>query len=145
MNSINVIFPAPNQVQVREEPVPAPGPGEVQCEAEVSLISTGTETHCLRGLFEPGTNWADWVRYPFSPGYSMSARVVALGQAVQDLQVGDRIAGNVGHRQRFNTPAAGVVRAPAGIEPETTCWMMLAVTTQLGVRRAGLELLARLP
>ena len=54
--------------------------------------------------------------------------------------MGDRVASNVGHRQRFNAPAAGVVRAPAGIEPETACWMMLAVTTQLGVRRAELEL-----
>ena len=59
MESTNIIFPVPNQVAVRVEPVLPPGPGEVLCEAEVSLISTGTETYCLRGVFDPGTNWAD--------------------------------------------------------------------------------------
>ena len=53
--------------------MPAPGEGEVRCRADVSLISTGTEGACLRGVFDPGTNWADWVRYPFRPGYSMAA------------------------------------------------------------------------
>jgi threonine dehydrogenase-like Zn-dependent dehydrogenase len=37
---------------------------------------------------------------------------------------------------------AGVqaIRVPKGIEADTACWMLLSVTTQLGVRRAELEL-----
>jgi hypothetical protein len=69
MKSTNVIFPAANQVAVRDEEVGPPAPGQVLCQAEVSLVSTGTETFCLRGVFEPNTNWADWVRaLPVLPG-----------------------------------------------------------------------------
>ena len=140
MQSTNIVFLAPNQVEAREEPVDRPGPGEVLCEAEVSLISTGTETYCLRGVFDAGTNWADWVHYPFYPGYSMVARVVSLGPSVQSIKVGDHIAAYVGHRQRFIVPADEVIRVPDGLDAETACWTALAVTTQLGVRRAELAL-----
>jgi 2-desacetyl-2-hydroxyethyl bacteriochlorophyllide A dehydrogenase len=140
MQSTNIVFPAPNQVEVREEPVSLPRTGEVLCEAEVSLISTGTETYCLRGVFDAGTNWADWVHYPFYPGYSMVARVVNLGPSVQNINVGDRIAAYIGHCQRFTVPAHEVIRVPDGVDAETACWTALAVTTQLGVRRAELAL-----
>jgi 2-desacetyl-2-hydroxyethyl bacteriochlorophyllide A dehydrogenase len=140
MQSTNIIFPAPNQVAVSQEPVAAPGPGEVLCEAEVSLISTGTETYCLRGVFDPGTNWADWVKFPFYPGYSMSARVAAVGEGVTSLSPGQRIAASAQHQQRFNVPARNVIVVPDGIDADTACWMLLAVTTQLGVRRAQLQL-----
>jgi len=53
MKSLYVVFPAPGKVEVREETIVAPGPGEILCEAEKSLISIGTEMHCLRGVFDP--------------------------------------------------------------------------------------------
>jgi 2-desacetyl-2-hydroxyethyl bacteriochlorophyllide A dehydrogenase len=140
MQSTNVIFPSPNQVRVQREAVRAPVAGEVLCEAEVSLISTGTETYCLRGVFDPGTNWADWVKYPFYPGYCMAARVAAVGAGVTGFSVGDRVAAGQPHQQRFVAAASSLVPVPEGIDADTACWMLLAVTTQLGVRRAGLEL-----
>ena len=47
---------------------------EVRCRALASLVSTGTESFCLAGDFDAGTFWEEWVQYPFSPGYSMTAR-----------------------------------------------------------------------
>jgi Zn-dependent alcohol dehydrogenase len=140
MHSLNVIFPAANQVAVQAEPVGTVGPGQVLCAAEVSLISTGTETFCLRGVFDPGTNWADWVKYPFYPGYSMAARVLEVGAGVTTLKPGDLIAAGQPHTQRFVARAADMLLVPDGIDADTACWMLLAVTTQLGVRRAELAL-----
>jgi threonine dehydrogenase-like Zn-dependent dehydrogenase len=80
------------------------------------------------------------VKFPFYPGYSMSARVAAVGGGVTGLHAGDRIAAGATHRQRFNVPARNAIRVPDGIDADTACWMLLAVTTQLGVRRAHLEL-----
>jgi 2-desacetyl-2-hydroxyethyl bacteriochlorophyllide A dehydrogenase len=148
MKSTKIIFPEACQVSVVEEPISSPGPGEVLCAAERSLISIGTESFCLQGQFEEGTNWKKWVQYPFEPGYSMAGRVIEVGEGVETLQVGDRLMAVVQHKQYFkirvqasyDRPAGAFYKLPEGISPEEGCWSLLAVTTQLGVRRAELEL-----
>ena len=148
MKSQGIIFPRANQIEMRTEEITPPGEGEVLCAAEKSLISIGTETFCLRGEFEEGTNWKDWVQYPFEPGYSMAGRVIEVGPGVDSLQVGDRVAVVVQHKQFFKVrvqasygrPAGAFYKLPEKISPEEGCWMLLAVTTQLGVRRAELKM-----
>ena len=149
MKSLYVAFTGPEKVELREETVGDPGEGEVLCRAEKSLISIGTETHCLRGVFDPGTNWADWVRYPFRPGYSMVGRVVKVGPRVSGFAEGDLVATSATHQQHFTLTASagtstgqpfGVMRLPPDVTPEDGTWMPLACTTQLGVRRAELSL-----
>ena len=135
-----VVFPSPGVVEVAEETVPAPADGEVRCRADVSLISTGTEGACLRGVFESGTNWADWVSYPFRPGYSMAATVTDVGPGVTGLAAGDRVASWAPHAEEFVWPAKDVYRIPAGVSSQDAAWAVLGSTTQLAVRRASLEL-----
>jgi 2-desacetyl-2-hydroxyethyl bacteriochlorophyllide A dehydrogenase len=140
VKSAYLVFPKPMQISVCEEEVAPPEPGEVLCLATRSLISTGTETHCLRGIFDPGTNWASWVQYPFRPGYSMAARVVALGKDVTGFKEGDRVAASVSHQQYFRVPAHRAYLLPEGITDEDATWFNLACTTQLAIRRAELRL-----
>ncbi len=148
MKSTKIYFPEAGKVALQEEPVSPPAPGEVLCAAEKSAISIGTEIFCLRGEFEEGTNWKDWVQYPFETGYCMAGRVIEVGPGVDVLKVGDRIAAVVPHKQYFKVrvqasyerPAGAFYKLPEGISPEEGCWMILAVTTQLGVRRAELKL-----
>ena len=137
MRSRHVLFRAPGVVEVATDQVPAPGPGEVRCRSEVSLISTGTEGACLRGEFDPGTNWADWVRYPFRPGYSMAAVVTEIGEGVAALAPGDRVASWAPHAEVFRWPAAEVYPVPAGVSPEAASSAVLGSTAQLAVRRAA--------
>lgn len=136
MESTYIVFPEPNVVEIEVETVPDPGPGEVQCAASKSLVSIGTETFCLRGVFDQGTNWDSWVQYPFRPGYSMVATVVAVGDAVKDVEVGDRVACWAQHRQYFNISTEAVFQIPDGVSDEDATWSSLGVTTQLAVRRA---------
>jgi 2-desacetyl-2-hydroxyethyl bacteriochlorophyllide A dehydrogenase len=136
MKSLYVVFPEPCQVEVREELIGPPGPGEILCEARKSLISTGTETHCLRGVFDPGTNWTEWVQYPFRPGYSMAARVIAVGDGVSRFREGDRVTGWAAHQSTFTAAPEGYCPIPDGVSDEDATWSSLAVTTQLAVRRA---------
>jgi 2-desacetyl-2-hydroxyethyl bacteriochlorophyllide A dehydrogenase len=149
MKSRYVVFTGPDKVELREEPVADPAPGEILCRAEKSLISIGTETHCLRGVFDPGTNWADWVQYPFRPGYSMVGRVVKVGADVAGFREGDRVATSATHQQYFSVSADagtstgspfGVLALPGAVSSEDGTWMPLACTTQLGIRRASLAL-----
>jgi threonine dehydrogenase-like Zn-dependent dehydrogenase len=136
MKSSYVVFPEPGKVEVREETIAPPGPGEILCEAQKSLISIGTEMHCLRGVFDPGTNWAGWVQYPFRPGYSMAARVIAVGEGVTRFEEGDRVTGWATHQQYFLAAPEGYCPIPDGVTDEDATWSSLAVTTQLAVRRA---------
>jgi 2-desacetyl-2-hydroxyethyl bacteriochlorophyllide A dehydrogenase len=137
MKSTYLVFPGPNKVEVRQEEVTPPGPGEVLCAARKSLISIGTEMYCLQGVFDPGTNWGEWVQYPFRPGYSMAARVVAVGEGVAAFKEGDRLAAWVPHQGHFKLAPEHLYSIPDAVSDEDAPWMCLATTTQLGVRRAG--------
>jgi 2-desacetyl-2-hydroxyethyl bacteriochlorophyllide A dehydrogenase len=140
MKSHYVVYPEPGKVDVWEEDVSPPGRGEVLCAAESSLISIGTETYCLRGVFDTGTNWEAWVQYPFRPGYSMAARVVAVGKDVAHLREGDRVGLWGPHQQITKVGAEEVYPLPDEISFEDGTWLALACTTQVGVRRAELQL-----
>lgn len=148
MKSKYIVYPDKQQVEVREEEITPPDAGEVLCRAEKSLVSTGTELHCLRGVFEPGTNWHDWVKYPFRPGYSMVGRVIEVGQGITDVRVGDRIASYDQHQQyykisseRRNREAQGfaLYRLPDATHSEDATWRSLAMTCQNAVRRANFQ------
>ena len=77
MKSWDLVFTGPRQAEFSQQVIDAPKPGEIQCRACLSLVSAGTEERCLNGVFDEGTNWKSWVQYPFKPGYSMLAYVVA--------------------------------------------------------------------
>lgn len=150
MKSKYIVFPNPREVDVWEEQIAPPEEGEILCAAEKSLISIGTELHCLNGEFEPGTNWYDWVEYPFRPGYSMVGRVLAVGEGVTVVKEGDRVANYGFHQQyykiqmhekkRYDIPEGiGFYVLPDGITAEDGTWRSLACTAQNAVRRAEFQ------
>ncbi len=140
MKSLNIVFPEKNKVILLEEDIASPRNNEVLCTAQKSLISIGTETLCLKGIFDEGTNWKDWVQWPFHAGYSMSAKVVATGRDVENFKEGDRVAATTAHKQYFISNQNDLHLLPKDISYEEGTWMSLACTTQLGVRRADLKL-----
>ncbi|MFC1960809.1 zinc-binding alcohol dehydrogenase [Chloroflexota bacterium] len=151
MKSKYVVFPDKQQVAVWEEEVPPPKEGEIQCRALKSLISIGTEMNCLWGEFQPDTNWFDWVKYPFRPGYSMVGEVIDIGKGVTDIKVGDRVASYGLHQQYYNVELFNVQKQydipdgigpyvlPEGVSSEDGTWRSLACTAQNAVRRASFQ------
>jgi Zn-dependent alcohol dehydrogenase len=140
MRSLDITFPQAGAVALVDTDVRDPAFGEVRCQALSSLVSTGTESFCLAGTFDPDTFWEEWVQYPFAPGYSMTSRVVDVGPGVNGIAVGDRVATSTPHSSVFVVPAGDCIRVPDAVTDEQACWTSLACTTQLGVRRAQLEL-----
>jgi 2-desacetyl-2-hydroxyethyl bacteriochlorophyllide A dehydrogenase len=132
-----IVFPRANEVAVETEEVPDPAPGQVLCRARRSLVSTGTETYCLRGEFDPGTNWERWVQYPFRPGYSMAAEIIAVGAGVEGLEPGTRVTSWASHQELFLAAPHQLFAVPDGVSDDDATFMNLATTTQLAVRRAG--------
>ena len=80
VKSRQVVFTAPRQVVIEERELNYPGAGQVLVKSLFTLVSTGTELTALTGDFPPGSAWARYVSYPFSPGYDNVGEVVALGQ-----------------------------------------------------------------
>jgi len=138
LKSASIVFPEAQRCDVIEEEIADPGPGEIMIQTAVSLISTGTESWCYRGEFDPGTSWAGWVKYPFYPGYSNVGRVAKVGGEVSGFAEGDRVFSITNHRQ-FVTVAAeagGPVKVPDYTSDEEAAWSTLAMIAQTGVRRA---------
>lgn len=113
METVSIVFSEKQKVEVRKYSFDAVlGENEILCAAICSLISTGTELQCLRGVFDPDTNWSSWVQYPFHPGYSMVAEVTQVGAAVRNFKKGDRVFVENPHTQFFKTQAEHAVLLP---------------------------------
>jgi threonine dehydrogenase-like Zn-dependent dehydrogenase len=115
------VFATGGRVVVVDVPEPTPGPGEVLVASAFSVVSTGTETHAIRGTARPettgnetypplhpsatpsfrirsgGTRWPGPEPRPPAPdliriGYSLAGTVLAVGSDVIDLRPGDAVA-----------------------------------------------------
>ena len=83
-------FEAPCKVAVVTKAMDfALGAHDVLLKTSASLVSTGTELAKLTGLQR--------VAYPFDPGNRAAGEVVAVGDAVQDVAVGDRVVSYTPH------------------------------------------------
>jgi 2-desacetyl-2-hydroxyethyl bacteriochlorophyllide A dehydrogenase len=132
-----LVFPAKQQVLLETFEPGQPKAGEVLVRTRFSLMSTGTENIVFNRLFDPGTGWDSWVKYPFYPGYATVGTVEKLGPGVTSLRVGDRVAYRVPHSSHAVLPAASCFPIPAGISFEAAAWFPLAKIAFFGARAAG--------
>jgi|DewCreStandDraft_1066081.scaffolds.fasta_scaffold00451_19 L-iditol 2-dehydrogenase len=86
-----VLF-GPQDIRVVEKPVPRPGPGEVLvkvaacaiCGTDLKILAHPDFLHPARG---EGPRLGE-----FTPGHEYSGTVVAVGETVDEVKVGDRVA-----------------------------------------------------
>jgi 2-desacetyl-2-hydroxyethyl bacteriochlorophyllide A dehydrogenase len=135
-----ILFRAKDHIVLDDYPPEPLAEGTVRFHTRYSLISSGTEGIALRGLFDPGTHWANWVSYPFRPGYSAVGIVAELGPGVRGLEVGDRVAARVGHATDHVVPATSCTRVPDEVLLDQACWFGLAKIGLVGALAAGYEL-----
>jgi threonine dehydrogenase-like Zn-dependent dehydrogenase len=103
-------------------------------------MSTGTENIVFNRLFDPGTHWDYWVKYPFYPGYAAVGIVEAVGAKVTTLQIGDRVAFRQGHRSHANVAEDGAYKIPATLPLEKAVWFALAKIAFMGAMMAEYRL-----
>ena len=143
MKTKDIVFVSRDKVEFLTRELREAGSREILCKAEMSLISIGTEMRCLRADMDPQTNWYSWVKYPFSPGYSMAATVVEVGSEVKDYKPGDRVAAFVPHSQYFieSIDNKFLQKIPDELPFAEAAWMSIGgCITQTSVRRADLRL-----
>lgn len=131
-----VVFPEPGKVLVERREVRQPAPGEVLVRSVCSLVSVGTELIALRGAFSPGTHWADYVRYPFPPGYSTVGRVEALGAGVETLSEGELVFMMATHASHHLAQADGCAPLGPALAAGDAAWSALAGIAYVAARDA---------
>jgi threonine 3-dehydrogenase len=86
MKAVMKATPAPG-LELRQVPDPAPGDGEVILKVQATSLC-GTDSHIYL--------WDDWARQRLRPprilGHEMYGEIVAVGEDVTSVRVGDRVA-----------------------------------------------------
>jgi len=121
----------PEALQYEEVQVGAPGASEVKLKQHAIGLNY-IDVYLRTGLYPQPSS-------PFTPGMEGAGEVIAVGSAVTDLKVGDRVAyaGPAGGYATERLIAADrVVKMPDGIDYKTAAAMMLqGMTVQYLVRR----------
>ncbi len=139
MTGYYIIFESRGRAVLKEFEVPRPGADEVLLENDYSVVSAGTERANLLGL--PNTVVSE-KGFPFTPGYSGSGRVVAAGEKVTNLKIGDRVIVTWGgHRSHNIKQADSVLKIEDGsIDLLDAAFAHIASFSFLGVRKLKIEL-----
>jgi NADPH:quinone reductase len=119
----------PEVLEASEVPVPRPGPGQVLVRTEAAGVNF-IETYQRSGVYD--------VEFPFTPGGEAVGVVEELGEGVDSLAPGDRVAtsqASATYAQYFVVDAARAVRAPEGIDAKIlACLPLQGVTAHYLVR-----------
>ena len=140
MKSLTVVFPEKQKAELTERELEPLKPDQVLFKADKSLISTGTETICLNGVFDPGTNWHEWVKYPFLPGYAISGEVLETGSEVKSLKPGDRVYSERSHMQYVTESEDSLIKIPDEVSCEHSTWIALGRVAQNAVRAGNIQM-----
>lgn len=122
-----IVFQGKGHVEVLDFELGRLPPDQIHLKTRTSLISTGTEGICLNRLFDPGTHFDKWVKYPFKSGYCVVADVVDVGSEVTGFKVGDRVFTRVVHASEHYVSTERVSVIPEGISDEQAQWCALAM------------------
>lgn len=134
-----VVFTDVETVAVEERPVPEPGPEEVLVRTTRTLVSTGTELTVLSGDVPAGSAWDDHIEYPFTPGYNNVGTVDQVGDSVEDIAEGERVATYGSHAQYVCTEASACRPVPDAVSDESAVFFTIAEIVMNGVRRSDLS------
>ena len=100
-----------------------PAATEILIQTEYSAISSGTELALLSNN-QDIDHWQG-EPYPAHPGYAAVGQVIACGEDVRSVVVGDRVFAPCGHAayHRVDTSKTPVVKVPDGVAAENAVYV----------------------
>lgn len=157
------------KMEILEVPFPALGKGEVLVKNHYSVISAGTEGYQVsearkgyiakaksrhkevkqviesiktNGLISTYSTVMNKLEAPSPLGYSCAGEVIAVGENVSSITVGDFVAcggKNASHADIVAIPQNLCVKVPKYVDPKLAAFTTIASIAIQGVRRAELE------
>ncbi|HWL50979.1 MAG TPA: zinc-binding alcohol dehydrogenase [Chthoniobacteraceae bacterium] len=134
-----MVFTGKQQVDLESFELKPPGEGEILVRTRTSLMSTGTENIVFNRLFDPGTHWDRWAKYPFYPGYASVGTVEAVGPGTS-VKEGDHVAFGLGHRSHDLLRESDYWPIPAEVPFGEAVWFSLAKIGFMGAKAAEYRL-----
>ena len=126
----------PGVLSPHQAAMPHPGPHDVVVEIEAAGVAFA-DIVMREGLYP------DAPPFPFVPGYDCIGHIVALGDSVSDLSIGDRVGALTrtgSYASHIALPASRVARCPAKVDAAQavslilnylTAWQMLTRTARV--------------
>ena len=142
MTTKQIIFTAPYTAQLQEVEYLPPKENEVTVQLEYSALSAGTE----KANFTGERNGPDIAEdkapiFPRTVGYSAAGTVTAIGTAVTDIQVGDRVVVYRGkHKKNITISRNNVIRIPDGISTAEASMALISTFPLAAIRKTKLEI-----
>jgi len=134
MQARQIVFSEPDKVELQffDYDLGNLAPEDVVIRISHSLISPGTELACLRGT-------ESWARHPFLPGYAGCGEVLAVGSAVKDVAVGERVFSYTKHASVTQARVL-VAPVPEGLDSLRACFARMAAVSITAPRLSDAEL-----
>ncbi len=139
MNNPTVVFPKPKTVIVEDKEIPRIKGDEVLIRTERSLVSIGTELTILSGEFPPQSYWANYGKYPFTPGYDNIGMVVDAGPDADRSLIGKTVASYSPHAMYVSASQKDIMLVPQGVSMDEASFFTIAEIVMNGVRRSQLS------
>ena len=142
MKNKEIVFTAPSRAELLDCEILPPQPGEVTVELAYSAISAGTEKANFIGQRNgTGISEDDAPIFPRRVGYSASGTVVALGEGVTDLAIGDRVIVFWGTHRKYRTISRkNLVKIPDGVSFEEAAFALISTFPLAAIRKTHLEI-----
>jgi predicted dehydrogenase/threonine dehydrogenase-like Zn-dependent dehydrogenase len=147
--------------QLEDVPAPVVQPGQVLIRTTASVVSSGTERMLMdfgkAGWIGKARQQPERVRQvlikvktdglvptinavkskmdaPIPLGYSSAGVVLAVGDGVTDIRIGDHVASNGSHAEIVSVPRNLVAKIPDGVRDEAAAFTVLGAIALQGIR-----------
>ena len=112
-------------MKLEEFELDAPGPGKAKIAVHAAGVNFG-DTLMVTGKYQEKPD------LPFSPGMEAAGEVIAVGDGVDNVKVGDRVMGSIGYggfAEEANVPAANLTAVPDDMDWATAAAFPVAYGT----------------
>ena len=141
MNNKKIVFTSPCVAELLDAKMPEIRADEVLVEIAVSTISSGTERANLVGDPNINSTKGPEVKFPRSAGYSTSGTVVAVGEDVTRLKVGDRVACSwIKHQKYCAVKESRAYLLPEGVDFPEAALVHIATFPMAAIRKCRVEM-----
>ncbi len=125
--ALSVVSGPPDQLEVREIDPPVAQPDEVVVAVEAAALNF-MDTLVIRDRYQVKPS------RPFSPGAECAGWVIAVGSAVVDFEVGDRVCAFVGYgaaREQLAVKESSLIRVPDNVSLDQAAALIVTYGTVL--------------